>query len=309
MKKILILAAVLLFLLTGCGKDQKETAEEGQLTVVTSFYPIYLMAQYVTEGVDGIVLENMAQPQTGCLHDYELTTEDMKLLERADVFLMNGLGMESFLDQAREQNPQLYIVETGEYAEVLLEGECEHDHDHGAEESDPVNAHVWLHPANAALQAEAIRDALTQLDPEHAEQYAANTAVFTAEMEEIQKEAEALAAEISGIKTAAFHEGFIYLEELLGMEEIIGIFPEENQTPSAKEMAEAVEEAKAEGVELILTAADAGQQYAQLLSQETGIVMAEMNPLTSGEGKKEEFVDGMRENLEAAAQAYREVKE
>ncbi len=309
MKRILIFAATLLFALTGCGGSRTDMAGKDELTVVTSFYPIYLMAQYVTEGVDGIILENMAQPQTGCLHDYELTTEDMKLLERADVFLMNGLGMESFLDQAREQYPQLYIVETAEDAAILLEGECEHDHEHGEEESDPVNAHVWLHPANAAAQAEAIRDALTQLDPEHAQQYAANTEAFTAEMAKILEEAEVLAASVPEVKTAAFHEGFIYIEELLGMEEVIGIFPEENQTPSAREMAEAVEEAKSDGIGLILTAEDAGKEYAQLLAEETGVEMVLLNPLTSGEGQKEEFVDGMRANLEAVAQIYQGVAE
>lgn len=309
MKRVLILAVTLLFALTGCGGSQMDTAGEDQLTVVTSFYPIYLMAQYVTEDVDGIILKNMAQPQTGCLHDYELTTEDMKLLEQADVFLMNGLGMESFLDQAREQNPQLYIIETGEDVDILLEGECEHGHEHGEEESDPVNAHVWLNPSNAAQQAEAIRDALTQLDPDHAQQYAANTEAFTAEMAQIQEEAEMLAVEVSGMKTAAFHEGFIYIEDLLGMEEVIGIFPEENQTPSAKEMTEAVEEAKESGIELILTAADAGEQYADLLAKETGVAVAVWNPLTSGEGQKEEFVEGMRANLETIARIYRGVAE
>ncbi|MBM6828722.1 zinc ABC transporter substrate-binding protein [Anaerotignum lactatifermentans] len=309
MKKFMIMVTVLLFTLTGCGKSRTDTAQGEELTVVTSFYPIYLMAQYVTEGAEGIVLENMAQPQTGCLHDYELTTEDMKLLERSDVFFMNGLGMESFLDQAREQNPQLYIVETGEHASVLLEGECEHDHAHGEEEEDPVNAHVWLHPENAILQAEAMRDALSQLDPKNAQLYEDNTKAFAAEMEKIRKEAEALAAEAPEVKTAAFHEGFIYLEDLLGMEEVIGIFPEENQTPSAKEMAEAVEEAKEKGVDLILTAEDAGEQYARLLSEETGTAVVVLNPLTSGNGDKTEFVDGMRANLEAVAQAYRGVTE
>lgn len=38
----------------------------------------------------------MTKPQTGCLHDYQMTPADMKKLENADVFIANGAGMESF---------------------------------------------------------------------------------------------------------------------------------------------------------------------------------------------------------------------
>lgn len=310
MKRLWGLLAVLFLMMTGCsGTDRKDVEEESQLVVVTSFYPIYLLAQYVTEGVDGIVLENMAQPQTGCLHDYELTTQDMKLLEEADVFLMNGLGMESFLDQAREQNQNLYIVETAENAVVRIEEECEHEHAHGEGEEEPINAHVWLNPENAIKQAEAIRDAMIQIDPKNSGLYEKNTEEFMFLMQDFSAEAESLANEMGEVKTAAFHEGFIYLEELFGMQEEIGIFPDENQTPSAREMTEAVKKAKAEQVQMILTADDAGKQYAQVLAQETGAKMVILNPLTSGQGKKEEWIDGMRENMKSIAEAYHEVIE
>ena len=63
-------------------------------TVVTSFYPIYLFALNLTQGIDGITIRNLAAPNTGCLHDYQLSTGDMKVLNKADVFLINGAGME-----------------------------------------------------------------------------------------------------------------------------------------------------------------------------------------------------------------------
>ena len=85
---VLFLLSALLF--TACGTEKNKTEETDKLTVVTSFYPVYLLAQEIVQGAEGIRLENMAQPQTGCLHDYELSISDMKLLETADIFIING---------------------------------------------------------------------------------------------------------------------------------------------------------------------------------------------------------------------------
>ena len=91
MKKILYLFTAILLLsatlLTGCG--QNSTADNGQkadgkFRIVTSFYPVYIATANITKGVDGVEVINMTKPQTGCLHDYQLTTDDMKTLDRAD---------------------------------------------------------------------------------------------------------------------------------------------------------------------------------------------------------------------------------
>ena len=93
-KKGLVLFLLSALLFTACGTEKNKTEETDKLTVVTSFYPVYLLAQEIVQGAEGIRLENMAQPQTGCLHDYELSISDMKLLETADIFIINGGGME-----------------------------------------------------------------------------------------------------------------------------------------------------------------------------------------------------------------------
>ena len=120
-KKGLVLFLLSALLFTACGTEKNKTEETGKLTVVTSFYPVYLLAQEIVQGAEGIRLENMAQPQTGCLHDYELSISDMKLLETADIFIINGGGMESFLEQALERYPELTVVDTSEGI-ALLEG-------------------------------------------------------------------------------------------------------------------------------------------------------------------------------------------
>ena len=156
MKKKYLYTAIMLFAilvagmgLTGWYVSQTQEQTDGQeLTVVTSFYPMYIAAENVIGDADGVRLENLSEPQTGCLHDFQLTPEDMKLLSTADVFIINGGGIESFMKEVAEAYPNLKIIEACENISLLSgeeddthhhEGETEEEHAHG-----DVNAHAWM---------------------------------------------------------------------------------------------------------------------------------------------------------------------
>ena len=132
-KKLGFLLGVMVFLsLAGyfvclaLGSSKQINKEE--FLLVTSFYPMYVLAENLTVGVDGIEVSNLTENQTGCLHDYQLTAADMKKLEHADVFIINGAGMEVFLDSIQKTYPELSIIDTSEGI-TLLEA-VEHDHSH-----------------------------------------------------------------------------------------------------------------------------------------------------------------------------------
>ena len=299
---VLFLLTVLLF--TACGTDKNKTEETDKLTVVTSFYPVYLLAQEITQGAEGITLENMAQPQTGCLHDYELSISDMKLLETADVFIING-GMESFLNQALERYPDLTVIDTSEGIS-LLEEEGHHHHDEEEEAADEHegNSHIWLSPARAAQQAENIAAALSEMDKADAAVFAKNAANFKKETDALLQEAAQIALP-EDTEAEVFHEGFAYFAELFGMEIASGIFVDEYQVPSAKELTEAADEAREHNIRFFLTAADDGRIYAETLAGETGETITLLDPLTTAaEGS---YTERMRKNIEAVAEHWKEV--
>ena len=169
MKKNFLAAAVLLPLaLSSCSE-----AEHSGIRVTASFYPVYIIAENVVGGVPGIDLRSMAQPQTGCLHDYQLTTADMRSLEDTDLFIVNGGGMESFLDNALELFPELDVIDTSAGV-TSLDG---HDHGHTGHDHGE-NSHYWMYPENAVVQAENICGALSEICPEYADEFRQNTDAF-----------------------------------------------------------------------------------------------------------------------------------
>ena len=118
MKRIFSLFTLLtLFSLAfvGCGGNdsggKSDKKAEGPFRIVTSFYPMYIAAINITDGIDGVEVVNMTKPQTGCLHDYQLSTGDLTTLEKADAFVINGAGMEAFLDKVIRQQKNLKRID------------------------------------------------------------------------------------------------------------------------------------------------------------------------------------------------------
>ena len=117
--------------------SQQEQNKDEEFVVVTSFYPMYIATMNVIGDTEGVTLKNLSEPQTGCLHDFQLTPADMKLLSTADVFIINGGGIESFMEEIAKQYPELVIIEACEGIELLCETNA---HGHDDEET-----HVDIH--------------------------------------------------------------------------------------------------------------------------------------------------------------------
>ena len=149
----------------------KNTDEaDDMLTVVTSFYPMYIAALNIVDGVEGVRLENLSEPQTGCLHDFQLTPEDMKLLSTADVFVINGGGIESFMSDVAKAYPKLDVVEACEDVALLSEDDADSDHDHDHEaDTESDSDHDHDHDADAESDSDHDHDheADTESDSDH----------------------------------------------------------------------------------------------------------------------------------------------
>ncbi len=141
--------------------NKSATAYDDTFVIMTSCNPVYIATSNVVGDIDGVVVENLSQPTTGCLHDYTLTTQDMKNLSKADVLVINGGGMEGYLDNVMTAYPELTIIDAS--ADIAyIEGE-EHDHDHD-EAEDSEHTHEAVEEDN--------HDHEEDEDSEHAHEYA-----------------------------------------------------------------------------------------------------------------------------------------
>lgn len=112
---------------------------DDEIVIATSFYPMYILTLNLVDGIDGVSVVNLTENQTGCVHDYQLTTEDMRTIAGADVIVLNGGDMEEFMEKSIESYPNLYVITASEGID-FLEG-LEHSHDHGEELGTTQDTH------------------------------------------------------------------------------------------------------------------------------------------------------------------------
>ena len=300
------IAWLLLLLLAfagGCAA-QRETKAEEETVIVTSFYPMYIFAQNVAAGVDGVRVMNMAQQSVGCLHDYQLQTRDMAVLEEADVFVINGGGMEQFMDRVVQQRADLPVVNASEGISMLASGEDAHSHgpDHN-HEGEALNAHVWLDPALAAVQIRNIAEGLAGADPDHAQAYLDNGEEYAQRIEAMGEEIARQLSPFAGREIITFHEAFTYFADAFGLVVAGVIENEPGEEPSTRQLAETCDLVLQRGIGTLFVEPQYPQQAAETIARETGAAVYTLDPAVSGDGTMESYETIMRQNAQVLTEA------
>lgn len=296
-KILSLLLLVLSVAFVGCGTTdkaaEKKTAEP--FRIVTSFYPMYVATINITDGVDGVEVYNMTKPQTGCLHDYQLMTEDMKTLEKADAFVINGAGMEDFMDKVTEQQKKLKVIDASRGIALI------HD-----EEGD--NPHVWLSVTDAITQVRNIADQLKEADPSHAAQYEKNAAAYIEKLTALKTEMHAALDNVPHKDVVTFHEAFPYFAKEFHLN-IIGVVEREPGTePTPTELQETIEQVNSLPSKVLFTEPQYSPAAAETIARETGAKIYTLDPVVTGEATpaaKNAYIDTMKKNMKTLQEALK----
>ena len=265
--------------LSSCSQKRKKTEQnDGTVRITATFYPLYIMLLNITDGVPDVQLAQLAPPNTGCLHDYQLTTRDMKAVESCDILVANGAGMEDFLDKVVSLKKDALIVAAQGFP--LVDG----------------NAHVWVSPAGALYEVKSIAAGLERLNPQNAALYRNNAALYGAKIEALSKEMHKALDPFAGTKVITFHEAFPYFTaEFLSMQlPSLNAMQNQNQCAGTDQHLSPI---KQTGKKVALFAEP---QYpagaADILSKETGLRVRELDPAVTGPLEKNAYLDTMNKN-------------
>ena len=305
MKRILsalLCAAVCLTGFSGCGTPAKESS---RLKLLASFYPIAIMALNITDGVEGVAVESMAQQQTGCLHDFQMTTADMKKAETADAFLINGAGMEGFLDKISDQLPELPVIDSSTGIPLIASGEDHHHdggegHDHDQEDYNP---HLWVSITNCMEQVRNLSEGIIALDPEHEAEYRENTETYLEKLSALRDKMHSALDHVKNKDIITFHEAFPYFAEEFGLHIAAVINQEPDSQPSAKELADTIRLVRETGVKALFVEPLYPETSADIIAAETGAQVYVLDPAVSGEWDKNAYLTAMESNLQVLEQA------
>ena len=316
MKKIItkiISFAIIISLFTACGKEkvknnEKNEVKETKKVIYTSFYPL----QSITKEIVGNKMEvRKLIPNGQEVHHWEPTAQDMKNLSEGSVILVNGLGLESWMDKFKASIKDLNIVEVSKDVNLLkAEEEHEENENHESEEKHhhgEYDPHIWLSLRNMKVIAKNICDQVVKMDKDNETYYRENLAKVQNRLDDLDKKySEQLQnAKIKSIITS--HEAFAYLLKDYGLKQI----PIENLTsdsePNLAKMKEVIELAKNEGIKYVFYEELSENKVEETIAKE---ICGEVKMLYTIEGQTEEqakenkdYFELMEENLKALVEA------
>lgn len=305
MKKLLSLVLLFALLCTGCyGAASGE--EDDRIHILATTYPVYLFTTAITEGMaadeeGGVVkVDLLVNEPVSCLHDYTLTVNDMKAIERADIVIMNGAGFESFMSDALAQTDAV-VIDCSQGIDLLdtchdHNDHAGHDHEH---EHDP---HIWMSPVNAIQMCTNIAAGLSEYDGTWSAYYAENLAAATALMEPWAARRDKLSA-LEQNNLITFHDGFQYFAADSGLNLLKSIEEEEGSEASAAEIKEIVALIEEYRIPAIFVEKNGSDSTAQAIARETGVAVYQLDMIMSGDGVGlEPYLRALEANQDAIIQ-------
>lgn len=286
---VIILIIVVLVILN-INKNNNDQKDDGVTKIVTSFYPMYIIAENITDGAQNIELVNMADVNVGCLHDYTITTEDMKKIENADIFIANGLGMENFLEKAIESNMDMKVIDSSANITDVIQDEAE------------TNAHIWTSIDNYILQVKNISNELINLDPQNSDIYQNNTDTYVNKLEELKTRYLEELKELNGIKAISLNEAFEYMGKELGIQMTTIETDHEESTMSAEMLKNIIDKVKQENIEMIIIDKDDNESNARAIADETGAKIYKLNSGLRGNLDTNAYIEQIEENMQILTQ-------
>lgn len=299
---LLGLGGLIVTLVSGCLTSPQQ--EDNSPKIVATFLPIYIFTKAVTG--ENIEVEILISPGTSA-HQYQAKPADARAIAAADVLIKNGLGFEEFLDKliAAAGNSKLRQIDSSKGIATIKEEEEKHEgEDKGHHHHEEGNPHIWLAPVLAQQQVINIRDGLIDANPNNAEKYRANAAIYLQQLQELDREFKTRLAPIQGCKFIAFHDAYPYLAKLYGLQQIAVVeLPEDNIAP--RDLQRIINTAKEFQIKGFLSERGTNDSRIAQISEDLGLPVQILDPIETGSLDPQYYLTVMRENLRALEEICR----
>lgn len=284
---IIVIVLVICFVIGKNIYNQKKEKSNDKFEILTSFYPIYIMTLNVANGAEDVKVSNMAEKYTGCIHDYTLTTTDMKKFESCDIFIQNGAGLETFSDKILESYPKIKVVNAADGVNNFL------THN---EDDEEVNSHIWLSISNYINEVIKITDSLMEMNSKNAKIYQKNCENYVNKLYILKKKFDNL--NLKNKKIINLNESLEYMFKENDIDSVLIETDHEQSTISANKIRNIIELMQNEKINEIYIDKNDSRKLADVLQNETNAKIYVLDSAMSGDGSLDSYINIMNQNYE-----------
>ena len=285
MKKFVVFLILLFTVLTGC--HRKDNAQIAATTL-----PVYEFTVFLCQNTD-ISVSRLVTENVSCLHDYTVQVGQMRTVEAAQVVVLNGAGLEEFLEDALKHAGN--VID----ASADLELSCGDVHHHEGHQH-AYDPHIWLSPENAKQMCKTICDRLCMIYPAHETQFEQNLVGLIRRLDDLQAYGETSLKDLEYRDLITFHDGFTYFAESFGLHILKAVEEESGSEASAKELIELIGLVKTNALPAIFTEVNGSTAAAEIISAETGAKVYTLDMAMTGNS----YFEAMYHNIDTIKEAF-----
>ena len=247
-------------LLCGC-VSQNETPS-GKINVATTIAPLgdFIMAVGGDKVEVTVLVPPGAEP-----HTYEPTPSQMKNVAKADLYIMNGGGLEFWMDKVLQINRDMLIVDSSRGVALVNET---------GGETDP---HIWISLRNAAIQVNNICTGLIQVDPANKDYYIQNRDDYLQKLKALDGELnQTFAAKASRI-FIVYHPAWTYFARDYSLDQVPIL--ENEKEPGPKYLASVIDKARKNNITVVFVEPQYNPKSAVVIAKEMKASVETLDPL------------------------------
>lgn len=284
-KSIAILLILPLLLLSGCRKQ--ESAKIAATTL-----PVYEFTSFLCDGTD-ITVSRLVTENVSCLHDYTLQVSQMRAVEAAEVIVINGAGLEDFLEDALKESENIIDASEG------LALSCGHHHEDSDVHHHEYDPHIWLSPEKAKQMCNTIARKLSVVYPQHATRISSNLQALTAKLDTLQAYGETELGKLNNRQLVTFHDGFTYFAESFDLHILKAVEEESGSEASAKELIELVRLVEENKIPAVFTETNGSTAAAEIIAEEAEVKVYTLDMAMAGSS----YFEAMYHNIDTIKEA------
>jgi zinc transport system substrate-binding protein len=255
-------------------ENDSENATNNALHKINVAVTIAPLAEFVRAvGGDRVEVTVMVPPGAEP-HTFEPTPSLMVKVARADLYVMNGAGLEFWMDRLLETNREMLVVDSSEGIDLLNENE------------DEIDPHIWISLKNAQIQVKNICSGLTEVDPAGKEYYSRNRDDYLSKLAALDDE---LYRSFAAGKKKIFvvhHPAWTYFARDYSLEQVS--LMENEKEPGPKYLSQVIELARENNITIIFIEPEFNPKSAEVIAKEMNASIVALDPLAG------DYLDNMR---------------
>ncbi len=285
----LLIGLMLLGLLSGCA----ESGSNAQVAATT--LPVYDFTLRLCQGTP-ITVTRLVTEQVSCLHDYSLNVRQVRAVEKAEMVVISGAGLEEFLGDLLLDAP---IVDASQGITLLCPEEDQEGHDHDDGHHHEEDPHIWLSPENAKRMAQNICTGLSEQYPKYAQTFAQNLTGLQEDLDALLQYGKQQLETLACRELITFHDGFSYFAQAFDLTILEAVEEESGSEASAKELIHLIEEVEHHSLPAVFTEKSGSDSAANVISRETGCAVYTLDMAMAGDS----YFDAMYHNIDTIKEA------